>query len=105
MAILNQNYNLSLAGTVAQSCQILKLNLLTLPTQEEFYLLLDPDPDSANSQFCCFEAAPHLDRQYSALESYKEKVIDKIKKGDQILEQFLTLMKSSQYDQNNIDDK
>jgi len=43
------------------------------------------DPDSANSQFfICFEAAPHLDRQYSAFGKVIKgmEFIDKIKKGD-----------------------
>ena len=43
------------------------------------------DPDSANSQFfICFEAAPHLDRQYSAFGKVIKgmEYIDKIKKGD-----------------------
>ena len=43
------------------------------------------DPNSANSQFfICFEAAPHLDRQYSAFGRVVKGMenIDKIKKGD-----------------------
>ena len=43
------------------------------------------DPDSANSQFfICFDAAPHLDRQYSAFGKVTKgmEFIDQIKKGD-----------------------
>ena len=43
------------------------------------------DPDSANSQFfICFDAAPHLDRQYSAFGKVISgmEFIDKLKKGD-----------------------
>ena len=43
------------------------------------------DPDSANSQFfICFDAAPHLDRQYSAFGKVIKgmEYIDQIKKGD-----------------------
>ena len=43
------------------------------------------DPDSANSQFfICFDAAPHLDRQYSAFGKVVKgmEFIDMIKKGD-----------------------
>ena len=43
------------------------------------------DPDSANSQFfICLEAAPHLDRQYSAFGKVIKgmEFVDKIKKGE-----------------------
>jgi len=43
------------------------------------------DPNSANSQFfICFDAAPHLDRQYSAFGKVTKgmEYIDQIKKGD-----------------------
>ena len=42
------------------------------------------DPDSANSQFfICFEAAPHLDRNYSVFGKVIEgmEFVDKIKRG------------------------
>ena len=43
------------------------------------------DPNSANSQFfICFEAAPHLDRQYTVFGKVVEgmEFVDKIKKSD-----------------------
>ena len=43
------------------------------------------DPNSANSQFfICFEAAPHLDRQYTVFGKVIKgmEFIDKIKKGE-----------------------
>ena len=43
------------------------------------------DPNSANSQFfICFEAAPHLDRQYTVFGKVIEgmEVVDKITRGD-----------------------
>ena len=43
------------------------------------------DPDSANSQFfICFEAAPHLDRNYTVFGKVIKgmEFVDKIKKGD-----------------------
>ena len=44
------------------------------------------DPNSANSQFfICFDAAPHLDRQYSAFGKVVKgmEFVDMIKKGDE----------------------
>ncbi|MEC7169266.1 MAG: peptidylprolyl isomerase [Pseudomonadota bacterium] len=82
----NQNYNLSLAGTGGSELPNLKAEFTDIAhTRGILSAARSADPDSANSQFfICFEAAPHLDRQYSAFGKVIKgmEFIDKIKKGD-----------------------
>ena len=53
---------------------------------EELCLWLDPQVNSANSQFfICFKPAPFLDRQYTVFGKVIEgmEYVDKIKRGDE----------------------
>ena len=82
----NPNYNLSLAGTGGSELPNVKAEFTDIAhTRGILSAARSADPDSANSQFfICFEAAPHLDRQYSAFGKVIKgmEFIDKIKKGD-----------------------
>ena len=63
----NQDFNLDLAGTGGSDLPNLKAEFSDIPhTRGVLSAARSADPNSANSQFfICFEAAPHLDRQYS----------------------------------------
>ena len=80
------DFNLSLAGTGGSNLPNLKSEFTDLPhLRGTLSAARSADPDSANSQFfICFEAAPHLDRQYSAFGKVIKgmEFIDKIKKGE-----------------------
>ena len=80
------DFNLALAGTGGSNLPNLKSEFTDLPhLRGTLSAARSADPDSANSQFfICFEAAPHLDRQYSAFGKVIKgmEYIDKIKKGD-----------------------
>ena len=82
----NPNYNLSLAGTGGSELPNVKAEFTDIAhTRGILSAARSADPDSANSQFfICFEAAPHLDRQYSAFGKVTKgmEFIDMIKKGD-----------------------
>ena len=66
----NPDFNLSLAGTGGSDLPNLKAEFSDIPHARGIISAArSSDPNSANSQFfICFEAAPHLDRQYSVLE-------------------------------------
>ncbi len=80
------SFDLSLAGTGGSDLPNLKAEFTDIAhTRGTLSAARSSDPDSANSQFfICFEAAPHLDRQYSAFGKVIKgmEYIDKIKKGD-----------------------
>ena len=80
------SFDLSLAGTGGSDLPNLKAEFTDIAhTRGSLSAARSSDPDSANSQFfICFEAAPHLDRQYSAFGKVIKGMehIDKIKKGD-----------------------
>ena len=80
------SFNLSLAGTGGSELPNLKAEFNDIAHMRgTLSAARSADPDSANSQFfICFEAAPHLDRQYSAFGKVIKgmEFIDKIKKGD-----------------------
>ena len=82
----NPNFNLALAGTGGSDLPNLKAEFTDIAhTRGVLSAARSADPDSANSQFfICFEAAPHLDRQYSAFGKVIKgmEFIDKIKKGE-----------------------
>ena len=80
------DFNLSLAGTGGS--ELPNVNAEFSNTAHErgtISAARSSDPNSFNSQFfICFEAAPHLDRQYTAFGKVTKgmDLIDKIKKGD-----------------------
>ena len=80
------NLNLSLAGTGGSDLPNLKSEFTDIAhNRGVLSAARSADPDSANSQFfICFDAAPHLDRQYSAFGKVVKgmEFIDMIKKGD-----------------------
>tara|TARA_B100000575_G_scaffold49071_1_gene36040 strand:- start:270 stop:827 length:558 start_codon:yes stop_codon:yes gene_type:complete len=82
----DKNFNLSLAGTGGSDLPDLKAEFSDIPhTRGVLSAARSADPDSANSQFfICFEAAPHLDRQYSAFGKVIKgmEFIDMIKRGE-----------------------
>ena len=83
----SKNFNPDLVGTGGSSLPDLKAEFSNLPyIKEELYLWQDPmNPNSANSQFfICFDAAPHLDGQYTVFGKVTKgmELIDKIKKGN-----------------------
>ena len=82
----SNDFNLSLAGTGGSDLPNLKAEFTDVAhTRGVLSAARSADPNSANSQFfICFEAAPHLDRQYSAFGKVIKgmEFVDKIKKGD-----------------------
>ena len=80
------NFNPELAGTGGSDLPNLKAEFTDIAhTRGVLSAARSADPDSANSQFfICLEAAPHLDRQYSAFGKVIKgmEFVDKIKKGD-----------------------
>ncbi len=82
----NPEFNLSLAGTGGSDLPDLKAEFTDIAhTRGILSAARSADPNSANSQFfICFEAAPHLDRQYSAFGKVIKgmELVDKIKKGE-----------------------
>ncbi len=82
----SSDFNMSLAGTGGSDLPNLKAEFSDIAhTRGVISAARSADPDSANSQFfICFDAAPHLDRQYSAFGKVISgmEFIDKIKKGD-----------------------
>ena len=82
----SSNFNITRAGTGGSSLPDLKAEFNNLPHERgTLSMARSTNPDSANSQFfICFEAAPHLDRNYSVFGKVIEgmEFVDKIKKGD-----------------------
>jgi cyclophilin family peptidyl-prolyl cis-trans isomerase len=80
------DFNLSRAGTGGSDLPNLKAEFTDVAhTRGILSAARSTDPDSANSQFfICLEAAPHLDRQYSAFGKVLKgmEFVDMIKKGD-----------------------
>tara|TARA_Y100001980_G_C14503616_1_gene279358 strand:+ start:187 stop:744 length:558 start_codon:yes stop_codon:yes gene_type:complete len=80
------NFNLQRAGMGGSDLPDLKAEFNDIPHERgTLSMARSSDPDSANSQFfICFEAAPHLDRQYTVFGKVIEGMenIDKITKGD-----------------------
>ena len=76
----SNDYNLSRAGTGSSEYPDLKAEFSDIPHEKgTLSMARSSDPNSANSQFfICFEAAPHLDRQYS--------VFGKVIKGMEFVE-------------------
>ena len=81
-----KNYNLASAGTGGSKLPNLKAEFSDVSHSRGILSMArSSDPDSANSQFfICLDAAPHLDRQYSAFGKVTKgmKFVDMIKKGD-----------------------
>jgi len=82
----SENYNIKMAGTGGSDYPNLKAEFSDIPHEKgTLSMARSSDPDSANSQFfICFEAAPHLDRQYTVFGKVVEgmEFVDLIKKGD-----------------------
>ena len=81
-----KNYNLASAGTGGSELPNLKAEFSDVSHSRGILSMArSSDPDSANSQFfICLDAAPHLDRQYSAFGKVTKgmEFVDMIKKGD-----------------------
>ena len=82
----NDKFNLRRAGTGASDLPDLKAEFSDAPHEKgTLSMARSSDPNSANSQFfICFEASPHLDRQYSVFGKVISgmEFVDKIKRGD-----------------------
>ncbi len=82
----DKNFNLQRAGMGGSDLPNLKAEFNDTPhVRGTLSMARSSDPNSANSQFfICFEAAPHLDRQYTVFGKVVEGMenIDKITKGD-----------------------
>ena len=82
----DNNFNLQRAGMGGSDLPDLKAEFNNIPHERgTLSMARSSDPNSANSQFfICFEAAPHLDRQYTVFGKVIEGMdhIDKITKGD-----------------------
>ena len=82
----NSNFNLQRAGMGGSNLPDLKAEFNNLPHERgTLSMARSSDPNSANSQFfICFDAAPHLDRQYTVFGKVIDGMdnIDKITKGD-----------------------
>ena len=82
----SENFNLSMAGTGGSKYPDLKAEFSSLPHERgTLSMARSNNPNSANSQFfICFEAAPHLDRNYTVFGKVIKgmQFVDQIKKGD-----------------------
>ena len=82
----SKNFNSNLVGTGGSSLPDLKAEFSNLPHQRgTLSMARSMNPNSANSQFfICFDAAPHLDGQYTVFGKVTKgmELIDKIKKGN-----------------------
>ncbi len=82
----DSNFNLQSAGMGGSNLPDLKAEFNNLPHERgTLSMARSSDPNSANSQFfICFDAAPHLDRQYTVFGKVIDGMdnIDKITKGD-----------------------
>ena len=83
---VDSNFNLQRAGMGGSNLPDLKAEFNDIPHERgTLSMARSSDPNSANSQFfICFEAAPHLDRQYTVFGKVIEGMdnVDKITKGD-----------------------
>ena len=83
---LSDNFDLRRAGTGASEYPDLKAEFSDIPHEKgTLSMARSSDPDSANSQFfICFEAAPHLDRQYTVFGKVVQgmEFVDLIKRGE-----------------------
>ncbi len=81
----SKNFNPNLVGTGGSDLPDLKAEFSSLPhLRGTLSMARSANPNSANSQFfICFQAAPHLDRQYTVFGQVTKgmEFIDKIKKG------------------------
>ena len=82
----SEEFNLSLAGTGGSTLPNVKAEFSNIAhLRGTLSAARSSDPNSFNSQFfICLDAAPHLDRQYSAFGKVVSgmEFVDKIKKGD-----------------------
>ena len=82
----NKDFDLNRAGMGGSDLPDLKAEFNSLPHEKgTLSMARSSDPDSANSQFfICFEAAPHLDRNYTVFGKVIKGMdfVDKIKRGD-----------------------
>ena len=80
------SFNLDQAGTGGSNLPDLKAEFSNVPHQRgTLSMARSMNPNSANSQFfICFDAAPHLDGQYTVFGKVTKgmELIDKIKKGN-----------------------
>jgi len=80
------NFNLQRAGMGGSDLPDLQAEFNDVPHERgTLSMARSSDPNSANSQFfICFEAAPHLDRQYTVFGKVIDGMenIDKITRGD-----------------------
>ena len=80
------NFDLEKAGTGDSEYPNLKAEFSDIPHEKgTLSMARSNNPDSANSQFfICFEAAPHLDRQYTVFGKVTKgmEYVDLIKRGD-----------------------
>ena len=82
----NTKFDLNRAGTGSSDLPDLKSEFSDLPHEKgTLSMARSSNPNSANSQFfICFEAAPHLDRQYTIFGKVVSgmEFVDSIKKGE-----------------------
>ena len=82
----SKKFNSKLVGTGGSSLPDLKSEFNDMPHEKgTLSMARSSDPNSANSQFfICFEAAPHLDRQYTVFGKVIKgmEYVDKITRGD-----------------------
>ena len=82
----SDTFDLRRAGTGGSDLPDLKQEFNDVPhLKGTLSMARSADPNSANSQFfICFEAAPHLDRQYTVFGKVIDgmEFVDKIKRGD-----------------------
>ena len=82
----NAKFDLNRAGTGGSDMPDLKAEFSDIPhLKGTLSMARSSDPDSANSQFfICFEAAPHLDRQYTVFGKVIEgmEFVENITRGD-----------------------
>ena len=82
----NEDFDLRRAGMGGSDLPDLKAEFSDIPHEKgTVSMARSSDPNSANSQFfICFEAAPHLDRNYTVFGKVIEgmDLVDKITKGD-----------------------
>ena len=81
----SENYDIKRAGTGGSEYPDLKAEFSNLPHERgTLSMARSADPNSANSQFfICFEAASHLDRQYTVFGKVTQgmEFVDSIKRG------------------------
>ncbi len=82
----SKNFNSKQVGTGGSTLPDLKAEFNNLPHEKgTLSMARSMDPNSANSQFfICFDAAPHLDGQYTVFGKVIKgmEFVDKIKKGN-----------------------